>query len=110
MMAYIFGLLGGVLIFVMLHYFTKLQLSQKIKIFSFLFIVTVLAVAYNRYVSMQEEKLLQNVLKFRQQKTIRCNGIDVNSTNFTLSIGTYTFIGKKNTPYYAQMISASSCE
>ena len=36
--------------------------------------------------------------------------IDINNTDYTISIGTYTFIGKKDTPNYGQMISASTCE
>jgi len=52
---------------------------------------------------------MQTIIKFNQNKTIVCDGIDVNTTNFSLSIGTYTFIGLKNTPNYGQMISASTC-
>jgi hypothetical protein len=54
--------------------------------------------------------MLGAVLKFKQSKTIDCKGIDVNNSNYTLSIGTYTFIGKKDTPNYDQMISASTCK
>jgi hypothetical protein len=49
-------------------------------------------------------------MKFQQNGTIKCSGVDVNSSIFSLSIGTYTFIGKKETPFYGQMISVSSCE
>ena len=50
------------------------------------------------------------VIKYKQGKTIHCGRYDVNSTLFSLSTGTYTFIGKEKTPYYAVMISAYDCE
>lgn len=68
------------------------------------------AIAFNAYSTSQREKMMNVVLHFNQSKTVKCNGIDVNNTNYTLSIGTYTFIGKENTPNYAQMISVSNCE
>ena len=54
--------------------------------------------------------MMNVVLKFKQNKTVNCNGIDVNNSQYTLSIGTYTFIGKENTPHYSQMISVTECQ
>jgi hypothetical protein len=68
------------------------------------------AIAYNKYSSMQQEAMLEVVLNYNQGKTVKCEGIDVNKDNFTLSIGTYTFIGKKGTKHYARMINASECK
>ncbi len=68
------------------------------------------AITYNAYSDSQRDKMLEAIRKFEQDRTIKCKDGDVNSTNFTLSIGTYTFIGKQNTPYSNQMISASKCE
>ena len=109
-MAYIFGLIITVLAFIVIYYFTTIDKNQKIIIAISIFVFVSLAFAYNEYQNIKEKKMLDAVLKFRQSKTIICGNIKVNSTNFTLSVGTYTFIGKKNTPYYAQMISASTCE
>ena len=72
-------------------------------------VIILSAISYNTYSSSQREDMLNAVRDFKQNKTIKCDGFDVNNTNFTLSIGTYTFIGKKDTPYYEQMISASKC-
>ncbi len=60
--------------------------------------------------AQEQEKMLNIVTAFNQGKTVHCNGVAVNAKNYTLSIGTYTFIGKEKTPIYGQMISASSCE
>ena len=109
-MAYIAGLVIAGLFFLALHYFTEVSKSQKITITVVLLSVILGAILFNTYNSNQREEMLNAVLKFKQGKSITCNAQEVNATDYTLSIGTYTFIGKKDTPNYAQMISASSCE
>ena len=83
---------------------------HKISITTVLFIIIYSAIAYNTYQNNQSQKLLKIVTQYKQGKTIHCNGRDVNAKNYSLSIGTYTFIGKENTPHYAEMISATDCE
>ncbi len=109
-MAYIAGLVIVGFFFLSLHYFTELTKSQKAIVTAIVLVIVLGAIAFNAYSTAQREKMLNVVLKFKQSKTVHCNGVDVNNSNYTLSTGTYTFIGKKNTPNYAQMISASSCE
>jgi len=108
--AYIGGLIIVGLLFLALHYFTELTKMQKIKISTILLAIVMSAVAYNSYMATQRTKMLNVVTAFNQGKTLHCEGIEVNATLYSLSIGTYTFIGKQNTPIYGQMISASSCE
>jgi len=83
---------------------------HKISITTVLFIIIYSAIAYNTYQKEQSQKLLDIVTRYKQGKTITCNGRDVNAATYSLSIGTYTFIGKENTPHYAEMISATDCE
>jgi hypothetical protein len=109
-MAYIFGIVVVGLFFLVLHYFTELDKKQKTIVTSFVLVVILGAIAFNTYSSSQREVMLNAVRAFNQNKTITCDGVDVNKTNFTLSVGTYTFIGKKDTPFYEQMISASKCK
>ena len=109
-MAYIAGLIVTALFFLALHYFTEVTKKQKITITIILLTLILSAILFNTYSSNQREQMLSAVLKFKQGKTITCTEKEVNSTNYTLSIGTYTFIGKKDTPNYAEMISASSCK
>ena len=109
-MAYIAGLVITGLFFLALHYFTELTKHQKWIITGIVLAIIFSAIAFNTYNASQRDKMMDVVTKFNQNKTIKCNGIDVNNSNYTLSIGTYTFIGKENTPNYAQMISASDCE
>ena len=109
-MAYIAGLIITGLFFLALHYFTELVKSQKLMITAIVLAIILSAVAYNTYSSSQREQMLNAVLKYKQGKAIHCDGNDVNASLYSLSIGTYTFIGKQNTPNYAKMISASSCQ
>ena len=109
-MAYIAGLVIVGFFFLSLHYFTELTKSQKATVTAIVLAIVLGAIAFNAYSESQRDTMLNAVLKFKQSKTVSCNGIDVNNSNYTLSVGTYTFIGKENTPNYGQMISASSCE
>jgi len=109
-MAYIFGLFIVALFFVSLHYFTELSKSQKTITSLIVFALISAAIAYNSYTDAQTDEMMQVVTKFKQNKTVTCSGVDINASNFSLSVGTYTFIGKKDTPYYGQMISASECQ
>jgi len=83
---------------------------HKISITTLLFIIIYSAIAYNTYQNNQSQKLLDIVTKYKQGKTIKCKNQDVNAASYSLSIGTYTFIGKENTPHYAEMINATDCE
>lgn len=109
-MAYLAGLVIVGLFFLALHYFTELTKSEKILVTAVVLSLVLSAIAYNAYSSAQTDKMNNVVMKFDQHKTVKCNNIDVNDTEYTLNIGTYTFIGKENTPNYGQMISASTCE
>ncbi|MFA7610889.1 MAG: hypothetical protein WCY51_05290 [Sulfurimonas sp.] len=109
-MAYIAGLVVVALFFLALHYFTELTRSQKTVVTGIVLSIVLFAIAYNKYSDKRTQMMLDAVLRYNQNSTIICQGVEVNKENFTLSIGTYTFIGKENTPYYGQMISASKCE
>lgn len=109
-MAYIAGLVVVALFFLALHYFTELTRSQKTVVTGIVLSIVLFAIAYNKYNGKRTQMMLDAVLRYNQNSTIICQGVEVNKENFTLSIGTYTFIGKENTPYYGQMISASKCE
>jgi flagellar biosynthesis/type III secretory pathway M-ring protein FliF/YscJ len=108
--AYIAGLVIAGLFFLTIKYFLQLSAKQEIIITLIVAVLIFAAVAFNSYSSAQREKMLNVVTKYKQNKTVVCQGKDVNSTNYDLSIGTYTFIGRENTPNYGEMISATSCE
>jgi len=108
--AFIASLIIAGLFFIVLHYFTELTKLQKIISTVILLSIILAAALYNTYNSEQREQMLKVVRAFKQGKSVHCNNEEVNATNYTLSIGTYTFIGKKNSSHYTEMISASSCK
>lgn len=108
-MGYIYGLIVLGLLFTLLHYFTELNNKQKFAVSALFGVFVLLAYLYNSSSKNEQEKILKTVRDFENGKTLVCNGKDINSTFYTLSVGTYTFIGKENTPYYSDMVSASSC-
>ena len=109
-MAYAAGIVIVGLFFLVLHYFTELTKTQKALVTAIVLAIVLSAIAFNAYSNSQRDKMLNVVMKFNQNKTVKCDKTDVNNINYTLSTGTYTFIGKKDTPNYGQMISASTCE
>ena len=110
-MAYIISFFALAALFVIMHYFTELSRNHKISITLVLFVLIYSAIAYNTYQNEQSQKLLSVVTKYNQGKTLHCkNNREVNLSTYSLSVGTYTFIGKENTPHYAEMIDASTCQ
>ena len=109
-MTYLAGLIIAGLFFLTLKYFLDLSKKQEIIIITIVFTLIVSAIAYNSYNNAQRDKMLSVVTKFQQNKSVTCQGREINATNYDLSIGTYTFIGRENTPNYGEMISVSNCE
>ena len=109
-MAFIIGLVVIGLFFLALHYFTEFNNSQKINITTIVLAILAIAVMFNEYSEQENKKMMDATIAFKQNKTLKCKGGDVNTTGFTLSIGTHTFIGKEDTVNSSVMISASDCE
>ena len=109
-MGYILGLIVVALLLLALHYFTELTTTQKLKISAVVLILISAAVFYNTYTQKKQAHMLAVATAFEQGKSVECNGVEVSAKEYTLSIGTYTFIGKKNTQIYGKMISAQDCK
>ena len=109
-MTYISGIIVVIVFFLAMRYFTKFDIYQQISIAVVILSIMAVAVMYNEYTQQENQKILDVALKYKQGKTIRCLGKDVNNTDYSLSIGTYTFIGRDGTQNAQEMISASDCE
>ncbi len=109
-MGYLYALILIALLFILLHYFTELTHTQKILFSGILVSFVLFAYLYNSYKAKEQQKMYDIVIRYKQGKTIHCGNYDVNKSTFSLSTGTFTFIGKENTPYYSVMISAYDCE
>lgn len=105
-------LVGFVLFFLFL---TLLFLSQrvskqtKVVVALLLIVITVVASVYTWYQKQKDEQIRTNYAAFKMGKSIFCNGIEVNSSRFTYSEGTQTFIGKKGSDVYTTMLSLRHC-
>jgi len=107
---YIFGIILIGLFFLALHQFTDLDLMQKWWTTTIVLAILAIAVMFNEYNSQEAQKTRAITVQFNQGKTLKCKGLDISKDLYTLSVGTYTFIGKENTPNATEMISASDCE
>ena len=109
-MTYIFGIIVVGLFFLALHYLTELTLSQKWWVITIVLSILSIAIMFNDYNENQSNKTLDIAMRFNQGKTITCQDLNISASEYTLSTGTYTFIGKEGTPNYSKMISLSDCE
>jgi len=109
-MAYIYGLLIVFLFFGVMHFFTELTLRQKAVTTLLLLLFISAAIYYNALQDKTAVQLRDAMLRFNQNKSLTCGTLEVNSTNFTLSVGTQTFIGREKSDYAGKMVSASECE
>lgn len=108
-MSYIFGLAVVALFFTIMHYFTELDARQKITATVVLTLLVAGAILYNSYTEAERNHILAVELKYSQNRDILCGETNVNKSTFSYSVGTQTFIGRKNTPYYNQMYSVDQC-
>ncbi len=108
-MGYLIGLVALGLLFLVLHNFTELNHKQKggvVAVFALLFGAMYL---YNVRSDAQRTQVVAIVLKYNQGETLTCNGIEVNQSTFSYSIGTQTFIGREGSAHNALLISATEC-
>ena len=109
-MTYIIGLVIIGLFFLALHYFTDLDNTQKWWVTTIVLAILAMAVMFNEYQSNLSKKTRSIATKFNQGKNIKCDDINITNEFYTLSVGTYTFIGKESTPNAGDMISVSDCD
>ncbi len=109
-MSYILGLLAIGVLLLVLHNFTELSKSQKSIVTVVLAGVIGAMYLFNLYTDNQRDLVTAIELKYKQNKPLTCNGVEVNQSNFSYSVGTQTFIGREGTPHYGQLISATECE
>jgi len=109
-MAYIFGLLIVVIFFGVMHFFTELKAKEKIIATVAVLSFVMGAVFYNAMQRAEAEHLRDVMLRYKQGKSLECDGIKVSKKSFTLSIGTQTFIGRSESKHAGEMVAAKGCE
>lgn len=109
-MAYILGLVIVALFFGVMHFFTELDVKQK-AISTLLVLSFVMgALFYNNLQSTNAEHVRDVMLRYNQGKNLKCGELDVTKINFSLSVGTQTFIGRQESIHAGKMVAASECE
>ncbi len=109
-MAYIYGLIVVTLFFGVMHFFTALNFKEKVTA-TLLTLIFVMGALYYNTVQDQDAAHVRDVmLRFNQGESLSCGGVEVNSTNFSLSVGTQTFIGRKEGSAFGIMVIASDCK
>lgn len=109
-MAYIYGLIVVVLFFGVMHFFTTLNLKEKATATLLTLIFVIGALYYNTVQGENAAHTRDVMLRFNQDQSLDCGGVEVNSTDFSLSVGTQTFIGKKEGSASGIMVVASDCK
>jgi hypothetical protein len=109
-MSYILGIVVVVIFFAVMHYFTELEHKQKAAATLVVIIIIAAAYYYNHMQNIHRDHVMKIGLKFTQNKTLLCEGVEVNQSNFTTSIGTFTFIGKENSDHAGRMFSYDQCQ
>jgi|LGOV01.1.fsa_nt_gb hypothetical protein len=109
-MAYIFGLVIVALFFGVMHFYTELNVRQKVIATLLVLSFVMGALFYNNLQSENAEHVRDVMLRYNQGENLQCGDLDVTKTNFSLSVGTQTFIGRQESSYAGKMVSASDCE
>lgn len=107
-----YGLWFGIVIalFVIMHYFTELNGRQKGVISLIAAVLIAGAIAYNIQSDREREQVSAIELKYQRGETVVCQGTEINSTTFSYSVGTQSFVGNKGTPHFQQIYNVRECE
>lgn len=109
-MGYIYTLVVLFVFLLVLHYFTTMSNEYKITFGVMMLGLIIGAYFYNQSQKEYQEHIYEVVTAYKQGKTLQCDSVEVNQKLFSLSVGTYTFIGKEQTPHYGVMVDAQKCK
>lgn len=108
-MSYIYGLVVVALLAYVLHFYTELRTMQKLGVTGAILLVILAAIAYNEYSDTKSRHVYDMETRYRQNKMLTCEGIDLNQSTFSYSEGTRTLIGREGSEHYNRMISLEQC-
>ena len=109
-MAYLFGLLIVALFFGVMHFFTELNVKQKLVATLLVLAFVMGALFYNNLQNNDAEHVRDVMLRYNQDQTLQCRDLTVSKADFSLSVGTQTFIGRPQSIHAGKMVTASECE
>lgn len=109
-MGYLLWFSAVIVIFAMMHYFTELTGRQKGGISLVLVLLIAGAIVYNIKSDWEREQVTAIKLRYRHGETVKCQGVEVNASEFSYSDGTQSFIGNKGTSHYQQIFNLRECQ
>lgn len=108
-MLYLIGLLLLLLIITLLFVSKRIEKTTKLFLAGIIALVVLLGVGYTVWQKRALQQQQENYAAFMMGQSIYCDGVEVNSSRFTYSEGTRTFIGKKDSNVFTKMISLKRC-
>lgn len=82
--------------------------NKIIAIIFFIFIILIICI-YTYRTNKINENEFDLINAFNRKENLKCDGVIVNSDNFTFSNGTLSFVGNKNTSVYGKILSIKQC-
>jgi len=108
-MSYLYILAVIILLYGGMHFFTEMTHRQKLQVTIILLLIVVAAAAYNAVSDKEQSHVREMILRFNQHETLECGGVQVNDINFTLSVGTQSFIAREGTKHAGRIFDAAGC-
>jgi len=107
-MAFFYGVVALVTLFVILNLFTELEKRDKIVIASIVAILIAAAIWYEKSNNDQRTKTYELLLRFKQGNTLICDDINVTKENFNYV--SHTFIGLEKSKFKGFIIAEKLCK
>ena len=107
-MAFFYGIVALVTLFVILNLFTELDKRDKIVIASVVGILIASAIWFEKNNNAQRAKTHSLLLKFKQGQTLICGDVNVTKENFNYV--SHTFIGLDKTDFKGFIIAEKLCK
>jgi len=107
-MAFFYGVVALITLFVILNLFTELDKRDKIVIASVVAILIASAIWYEKSNNAQRAQTYELQLRFKQGKTLICGDINVTKENFNYV--SHTFIGLDKSKFKGFVIAEKLCK
>lgn len=109
-MAYVYGIVALIGIFLLLGQFTKLDTKQKAFFAALLAVLVFVLYLFEESNNRARAHTQELLLRFERGENLQCNSVEVDNTNFKYAYGTRSFIAKKESPLKGAIVPISSCK
>ena len=103
----LFALLLGIFVYAALN--RSFNKKQKLVSIILSILLVVLISIYTIVQNKSNRVDFEIIAAYNRGEVLECEGIEVSNKEFTLSNGTLSFLGKKDSKHYGKIISISKC-